>query len=95
MQVSHNGKIYAIDFKDNQATPGRRALILTDKNGTVEYVATVNIPEEPLGKKEVIIKDYSENEGIQASLIKAGVIKPTGRSVDTGFVTCDICEVLI
>ncbi len=29
-----------------------------------QCVATINLPDEPLEKDEVIIKDYSENEGI-------------------------------
>ena len=54
-------------------------------------MATVNIPECPLGVDEVIIKDYSENEGMLECLLKAGIIELTGVRVQTGFVECPVC----
>jgi len=60
-----------------------------------ECAATVNIPDEPLEDDEVIIKDYSENEGIYNMMVAAGHISPAIRYVNTGFVTCPICKLLI
>lgn len=34
----------------------------------------------------VFIKDWSENEGIASSLVSAGIIKLTGRTIPTGYV---------
>jgi hypothetical protein len=52
---------------------------------------TVNIPEASLAVDEVIIKDYSENEGMLQTLLDAGVVELAGRSVRSGFVTCPVC----
>jgi hypothetical protein len=52
------------------------------------------MPDVPLGRNEVCIKDYSENEGMAAALEAAGVIKPTGRTVRYGFVEIPVCELL-
>lgn len=46
--------------------------------------ATVNVPNIQLAQKEIIIKAYSENEGMLDALEKAGVIKKTGRAVPLG-----------
>jgi len=57
--------------------------------------ATVNLSDTPLASDEVIVKDYSENEGMLDTLLKAGVVELTGRTVSTGFVTCPVCVLCI
>ena len=56
---------------------------------------TVNIPEYPLEEGEVIIKDYSENEGMFNVLEDAGIVKRTGKMVSSGFITCPVCKLLV
>jgi hypothetical protein len=58
--------------------------------------ATVNVVDyEKLGKNQVIIKNYSENEGMLEALINANIIsKPVGQ-VKTRFVTVAICDLLV
>lgn len=57
--------------------------------------ATVNMPQVALENNEVIIKDYSENEGMLETLVKAGIVEDTGKVVESGFVVCHICKLLI
>jgi len=52
---------------------------------------TVNLPQYPLAKDEVLIKDYSENEGMLQTLLDAGVVELAGRTVKTGFVVLPVC----
>ena len=54
--------------------------------------ATVNIPEAELEPNEVIIKNYSENEGMYQALFEAGIISKAKRHVQTGNVTCAVCD---
>jgi hypothetical protein len=56
--------------------------------------ATVNMPEIHLEKDEVIIKNYSENEGIFEILIQAGIIADTGKKANNGHVECPIAKLL-
>ena len=63
-------------------------------NGEPIAVATVNIPEITLSPKEVIIKNYSENEGVLDALVKAGIISDPIRWIQTGFAACPVCELL-
>lgn len=75
---------------------GRVAIRLIDANdGEPVATATTNVPEEDLGPNEVFIKDYSENAGMLAALQAAGAVEPTGRSVDTGFVSIPVCRLLV
>lgn len=70
---------------------GRPRLSLVDEEGPVA-TCTVNMPDVPLRRNQVLIKDWSENEGMAAALEAAGVIKPTGQTVRSGFVEIPVCE---
>lgn len=72
---------------------GRVALSLVDEEGPVA-TATVNLPDVPLGKNEVLVKDWAENRGMALALEKAGLVKPTGQTVRSGFVEVPVCELL-
>lgn len=56
---------------------------------------TVNIPDASLAENEVIIKDYSENEGMAEFLVKEGVVELTDRCVGSGYVTMPIAKLLV
>jgi hypothetical protein len=74
---------------------GRTALILNDAhNGEQIAVATVNLPDVACGPNQVFIKDYSENEGMLAALEAAGVVKATGQTVNSGYVSVPCAELL-
>lgn len=74
---------------------GRTALELIDStDGEPVMVATVNVPDIPLEENEVIIKDYSENEGVLDCLIKEGIVSKPKRHISTGFVLCPVVDLL-
>ena len=74
---------------------GRMAIQLSDVyDGSAIATATINVPEIQLEDREVVIKDYSENEGLLDCLVENGVVIKTGKQVQLGFVTCDICYVV-
>jgi len=54
-----------------------KSISLIDKeDGGPVATATTNLVEETIPTDVVFIKDYSENEGMAESLIKAGIIEP-------------------
>ena len=57
-------------------------------------MASVNLPEVSIAADEVFIKDYSENEGMLMALVKAGIVKDTGRRVQSGFVSIPVCKII-
>ena len=75
---------------------GRIAILLVDTtDGSPVTTASVNLPDEPLNDGEVFIKDWSENQGVLAALVAAGIVEDTGRTVRTGFVQANIVRILV
>ncbi len=72
------------------------AIQLVDaEDGQSVATATVCIKDSGIEKDEVLIKDYSENEGMLKTLSDAGIVKPTGRWVKTGFVEVPVAKILV
>ena len=93
-QVTFLGELCDVDLS-NKYSNGRQAIELITQDGEPMCMATVNVPALALAKDEVIIKDYSENEGIFKVLSDAGIVKATGETVKMGFVECPIVKLLI
>ena len=71
------------------------ALTLADEiDGHTVAVCTVNVPDLPLEADEVVIKDYSENEGMLYALVSAGVVSEPIGYHQQGYVEMPICKVL-
>lgn len=83
-------------LEKGQYPNGRIALELIEI-GTEEpvLVASINMISEFLLKDEVIIKNYSENEGVLDVLIKSKIISEPIRYVYTGWTTSPVCKLLI
>ena len=74
---------------------GRKSLTLIDNADYCPVMtATVNIPEVHIEANEIIIKNYSENEGVLEFLQESGIVGPVKRTVGIGFVSCPVVEVL-
>ena len=75
---------------------GRTAIELVDYK-TYEPIATatVNVPEIVLEENEIIIKDYSENQGMFQALYNAGIVKLNRIDTQSEWVDFYICELLI
>ena len=75
---------------------GRPALILTDaEDGEGEEVcyARINMPVIPFEEDEVIIKDYSENQGVLDALVKAEIVLRPHKEVPISqWVIAPICK---
>jgi len=69
---------------------GRTAIELLEMDPAYGYfpyaTATVNVPDVLLADNEVLVKDYSENEGVLDFLIKYNIVTPTPNGVHSGFV---------
>lgn len=75
---------------------GRIAIVLKRTEWDIEpvAVATVNIPEYTLERGHVLIKNWSENEGILEALVSSGLLEDTGALVPTGFCNANLCKLL-
>lgn len=91
--VEHKGEKLAPMF-DKYLTTERTAITMITQEGEQWCHATVNVPDVSLDDDEVVIKNYSENEGILEALVQAGYITPTNRTTQVGRVTCRICKLI-
>lgn len=85
-----------VKFLGEELTPvmsryanGQNSIRLVDSDGMPFMTASVAIDHElvQLEDDEVIIKNYSENEGILEALVDAGVIENPHRGFTYHFVT--------
>jgi hypothetical protein len=82
---------------------GSRALLLSygdpeaDPENELVAVATVNVAgvSELLPDDQVVVKDYSENEGMLEALVLAGVVEDTGERASFGYVSAPIAQILL
>jgi len=69
-------------YMNNKST----ALRITALDGEPLIIATVNLEKYAPPDGHILIKDWSENEGIQLALEKAGLISEPINHYPTGFV---------
>jgi hypothetical protein len=71
---------------------GRVSISLFDTEDGCPYaIASVNLPDVLLADNEVLIKDYSENEGILDFLLENKIVSRTENGVQSGFVWIPVC----
>ena len=63
-----------------------------EDEGEPYATATINIPRIKLEKNEIIIKNYSENEGILDALVEANIVEDTGGKINVGYAYANICK---
>lgn len=80
----------------NYGHTGRIALALYDaRDGEPVAIATIHMPDLALALDEVVIKDYSENEGMLDTLTAADIVSQPLREVQSGYVTLYVCRCLL
>jgi hypothetical protein len=86
-----------VSIRQRSYSNGRPSLELlcADENhedfGFPHSIASVNLPDVDLEPYEILIKDYSENEGMLDFLTENNIVYVTGRVVRSGFVEIPIC----
>ena len=87
-----DNKITEVLVTKRKYSNDRIALELIDTEDGIPYAnATVNLPDVLLEENEVLIKDYSENEGILDFLLTNNIVKLTGKGVQSGFAWIPVC----
>ena len=96
----------SIKFKQWECNPvfgeygnGRTAIQLKDAvDGSPIATATINLcdyPEFPIGEGQVHIKNYSENEGMVAALIEAGIVEEISSfGIGPFAAPCSLCKLI-
>jgi hypothetical protein len=91
-------KPQTVTFNGETLTPiigqyanGQTSIQLIDQDGIPYMVASV-AHDVNIARNEVIIKNYSENEGILEALIEAEIIDNPFDEIPTGYVTLYVAE---
>ncbi len=82
-EIVHNRR--KLSFKYHHYKNLRYRINLHDDQDIPWATLTVNIPEEELGHGEFIIKTYSENEHIAASVLASGLFRDTRRRINVSY----------
>ena len=86
---------WTCEVVEHEYASGGLALRLVDiEDGSAIATATVNMPEYELAEGEILLKGWSENEGLPEALERAGIVELTGRAVANGFVQAPIARYL-
>lgn len=70
---------------------GTPAIDILTEDGEPYLRLTVCVPGTKLAPGEFLVKDWTENLPTYNRLLALGIIKPTGRTVPTGFVQAKVC----
>ena len=73
----------------------RLAIQLITEQDEPLLMATVNVPCFPLGDDEVLVKNCDENKGVLECLTTAGVIAPTGKTMQVGHAIVHVCRFMM
>ena len=74
-------------FQTGRYSNGRLGIVFIDHiTGEPLLKITVNVPEIQIMENEIIIKDYSENEGVARWLIDEKLVEPEFRTEANDFV---------
>jgi hypothetical protein len=65
------------------------------ETGEPYLTATTNLQGIDLEENEILIKDYSENEGVLAFLEENKIVEFTGKYIHSGWVGIPVCKLLI
>ena len=83
-----------VDIVSGVYNNGRLALALINaQNGTPIAKITTNIPELPLLEDQIIVKDWSENEGMLEFLINNGLVENVEKIIQAGHVFANVVRV--
>jgi hypothetical protein len=87
-------KQWSVVFVCGQYCTGRLAIELVDAHdGERITVVTVNLEDVTIEDDEVIIKTWSENEGMVEWLQSVGVVTDIVRTEPTGYAEACVCKV--
>lgn len=82
-------------IKTKYAQGGAICLRLVSTENEPIATATVNVPEYKVRSGYLLIKNYSENQGILDALVEAGIVTPTGVTIPVGYCQAELCKLNI
>lgn len=93
-QTKHGGS-YQVTLQVGKYRNGQTSLQLMDaEDGTPVATASISIPDIDLDENEVIVKDYSENEGMLDFLLENNIAEMRSEYLEVGYNICSVVKLL-
>jgi len=73
---------------------GQTKIQLYDAEDGMPYATATSMVKMHIDEDCVVIKNYSENEGILDSLIKAGIVSYPHSYIPSGYINLSVCKLL-
>jgi hypothetical protein len=84
--ISAAGEPRLVSVSPEEYQHGGLAVQLMDElDGELYATDSIHVRGVRLAQDEFIFKTYSENDGLLESMLDAGIVEETGRSVELGF----------
>jgi len=93
--VTFKGSQFEVHIEKYRNNNRNAIMVIKKDDPDYDYIATINIPNANIDENMVIIKNYSENEGILDMLVKEKIVTKPIRYVQSGFEMCPVCILLI
>ncbi len=74
---------------------GSTALLILTSLGEPLIKVTACLPHIALAKDQILVKDYSENEGILDCLVKLEIIEDLEDPIPSGYAILNVCKLLV
>jgi hypothetical protein len=81
-------------IKLHKYSNNRPALVIY-QGDEVLLKASVNMPDHPIPKNHICIKNWSENEGILKELVRHKIVKAPIYAIPSKYISVFICELLL
>lgn len=85
---------YTLQVKYSKYANGQRRMQLIDCIDGLPY-CTVSVSHEDIDESagEILVKNYSENEGVLSFLLENGIVNPPHRYINSGYVKMPVCTI--
>ena len=84
---------YECDLEWNVYPNGNIRLVLIDSSDGIPVATASVYVSDKLQDNEIVIKNYSENEGIYDVLLLSDVVLKTHRRIIVGVTVCPVCRI--
>ncbi len=89
------GSSYQVHLEKGTYRNGQTSLQLVDAtDGQPVAVASVSVPTLELDENEIVVKDYSENEGMLDFLLENNIVEMRNEYIELGYNTAPVVKLL-
>lgn len=90
--INIHGNMVEVHETKYQADKSTALVLIAPDDGQSYGIATVCVSPEPVKDDEIVIKNWSENEGYLNALIAADIVQQPHRTIRCGYCEAYVCR---